>query len=115
MSSHHLAMGSAEKELLSDGRMWCQVTGVRSGPTSAGVELPRPFTSATHHWAEFWDSSRPPSPVWVESIRDQCLRAEVAFFFKQWGGKRKDLTGRVLQGRTWDEMPLGPVTRRAAS
>ncbi len=43
--------------------------------------------------------------AWVESIRRQCLRAKVPFFFKQWGGVRKHLTGRELNGRTYDEMP----------
>jgi protein gp37 len=42
---------------------------------------------------------------WVKSIRRQCRLQGVAFFFKQWGGVRKDLTGRVLDGRTYDEMP----------
>lgn len=42
---------------------------------------------------------------WVKSIRKQCRKHGVAFFFKQWGGVRKDLTGRVLDGRTYDEMP----------
>jgi protein gp37 len=44
-------------------------------------------------------------PDWVTSIRDQCLKADVAFFFKQWGGVFKKKTGRELDGRTWDEMP----------
>lgn len=44
-------------------------------------------------------------PTWVEDIRDQCARAEVAFFFKQWGGRTPKANGRVLDGRTWDEMP----------
>jgi len=42
---------------------------------------------------------------WVVDIRDQCLAAHVSFFFKQWGGARKKRAGRVLQGRTWDEVP----------
>jgi len=42
---------------------------------------------------------------WVIDIRDQCVAAGVAFFFKQWGGVFKSRTGRELQGRTWDEMP----------
>jgi protein gp37 len=42
---------------------------------------------------------------WVVEIRDQCLAARVPFFFKQWGGVRKGRTGRLLEGRTWDEMP----------
>lgn len=44
-------------------------------------------------------------PDWARSIRDQCAEAGVAFFFKQWGGVRKKAAGRVLDGRTWDEMP----------
>jgi len=43
--------------------------------------------------------------AWVTDIRDQCLKAGVAFFFKQWGGVFKKRTGRELEGRTWDEMP----------
>ena len=43
---------------------------------------------------------------WVLSIRDQCARAGVPFFFKQWGGVRKSETGRRLRGRTYDEMPV---------
>ena len=42
---------------------------------------------------------------WVRSIRDQCHRADVPFFFKQWGGVRKKLTGRDLDGETYDEFP----------
>jgi len=42
---------------------------------------------------------------WVLSIRDQCARDGVPFFFKQWGGVRKKKAGRVLDGSTWDEMP----------
>ncbi|MGB9486695.1 MAG: DUF5131 family protein [Terriglobia bacterium] len=49
---------------------------------------------------------RPMAPEWVTSIRDQCQRANVPFFFKQWGGPRKKKTGRQLEGRTWDEMPV---------
>ena len=43
---------------------------------------------------------------WVIDIRKQCVDAEVPFFFKQWGGKRKSKTGRELEGRTYDEMPV---------
>jgi protein gp37 len=49
--------------------------------------------------------ARPMRPEWVESIRDQCLAANVPFFFKQWGGVRKSETGRRLGGRTWDALP----------
>jgi protein gp37 len=43
---------------------------------------------------------------WVESILTQCRRAKVPFFFKQWGGVRKSRTGRELNGRTYDELPV---------
>lgn len=53
---------------------------------------------------------RPMDQAWVEDIRDQCVSADVAFFFKQWGGRTPKANGRLLEGRTWDEMP----TSRAA-
>ena len=43
---------------------------------------------------------------WVTEIRDQCLYAGVPFFFKQWGGTNKKKTGRLLDGKTWDEWPM---------
>ncbi len=49
--------------------------------------------------------ARPMNPAWVTDLRDQCARASVPFFFKQWGGRNKKITGRVLEGRVWDEMP----------
>ena len=49
--------------------------------------------------------ARPMLGNWVTSIREQCLNAGVAFFFKQWGGVRKSSTGRELDGRTYDEYP----------
>jgi protein gp37 len=55
--------------------------------------------------------ARPIDPAWVTDIRDQCSRARVAFFFKQWGGKNKKRAGRVLDGRTWDEMPKPKASR----
>jgi protein gp37 len=50
--------------------------------------------------------ARPMDDTWVREVRDQCQRAHVPFFFKQWGGVRKHLTGRLLDGRTWDAMPI---------
>ena len=58
-------------------------------------------------------SARPIRLSWVTTIRDQCQRAGVPFFFKQWGGVRKSMTGRLLEGRTHDGYPAqtaGPVT-----
>jgi protein gp37 len=52
--------------------------------------------------------ARPVQEEWVKAVRDQCLRVKVPFFFKQWGGTRKKAAGRVLEGRTWDEMPRNP-------
>lgn len=49
--------------------------------------------------------ARPMDEKWVIDIRDQCLSANVPFFFKQWGGINKKKTGRTLEGRTWDEFP----------
>jgi protein gp37 len=43
---------------------------------------------------------------WVTDIRDICLASNVPFFFKQWGGVIKKRAGRVLEGRTWDQMPV---------
>lgn len=53
--------------------------------------------------------SRPIDPSWVIDIRNQCRVAKVPFFFKQWGGVNKKRTGRELDGRTWDEMPMQSV------
>lgn len=49
--------------------------------------------------------ARPIEQSWVLDIRDQCLTFGVAFFFKQWGGVRKKRNGRLLEGRTWDDLP----------
>jgi protein gp37 len=49
---------------------------------------------------------RPIDPEWVRQLRDRCVDAQVAFFFKQWGGRTPKAGGRQLDGRTWDEYPL---------
>jgi protein gp37 len=49
--------------------------------------------------------ARPMQKEWVQSLRDQCERAVVPFFFKQWGGVRKSKTGRELDGKTYDGLP----------
>jgi protein gp37 len=62
------------------------------------------------HWVivggESGPGARPMKPEWVHSIRDKCLDSGVAFHFKQWGGVNKKQSGRVLDGRTWDQLPL---------
>ena len=61
------------------------------------------------HWVivggESGPGAREMHEDWVYSIHQQCKTSKVPFFFKQWGGVRKDLTGRELKGRTYDEMP----------
>lgn len=49
--------------------------------------------------------ARPMKREWVIPIRDLCRKSKVPFFFKQWGGVRKSVTGRILEGRTYDEFP----------
>jgi protein gp37 len=61
------------------------------------------------NWAivggESGHGARPMKKEWVTSLRDQCKNAGVAFFFKQWGGVRKSAAGRMLDGKTYDEVP----------
>lgn len=61
------------------------------------------------HWVivggESGQKHRPMQVEWAQSIRDQCQDAEVAFFFKQWGGRTPKAAGRLLDGKIWDEMP----------
>jgi protein gp37 len=72
------------------------------------------------HWVivggESGPGARPMSPAWVRRLRDQCQREDIPFFFKQWGGVRKKLAGRRLDGRTHDEFPaaLPPPPSREA-
>jgi protein gp37 len=56
---------------------------------------------------------RPMEAKWAESVRDQCISANIPFFFKQWGGRTPKQGGRVLDGRTWDELPV-PKQRLSA-
>lgn len=61
------------------------------------------------HWVivggESGYGARPMRKEWVLSLREQCSAAGVPFFFKQWGGRQKSKTGRLLEGRTYDGMP----------
>ena len=61
------------------------------------------------HWVivggESGPGARPMEASWVREIRKQCRAECVPFFFKQWGGVRKKINGRMLDGRTWDELP----------
>jgi len=52
--------------------------------------------------------ARPMDPRWAINIRNQCVKAKVAFFFKQWGGRSPRAGGRLLEGREWNQFPLDP-------
>jgi protein gp37 len=68
------------------------------------------------HWVivggESGPRARPMRPEWVQEIRDRCTERGIPFFFKQWGGVNKKATGRVLDGRTWDELPSRETSGR---
>lgn len=73
------------------------------------------------HWVIVGGESGPRArlmdPAWAKDLRDQCRRSKVPFFFKQWGGTNKKRAGRMLDGRTWDQMPVRLATsprKRAA-
>lgn len=59
--------------------------------------------------------SRPMEKEWVLRIRDICAQAQVPFFFKQWGGTRKKKAGRLLDGKTYDQMPPLPAQLSSAA
>jgi protein gp37 len=65
------------------------------------------------HWAIVGGESGPKSrhmdPSWVDEIERMCRVVGTAFFFKQWGGKNKKATGRLLNGQTYDEMPVATI------
>jgi protein gp37 len=56
---------------------------------------------------------RPVSADWVRELRDACIRRDIPFFFKQWGGRTPKAGGRELDGRTWDQFPAVAVTATA--
>jgi protein gp37 len=70
------------------------------------------------HWVivggESGPGARPMRREWATAILRQCREAGIPFFFKQWGGVRKDLTGRRLNGRTYNEMPSPQLVAECA-
>jgi protein gp37 len=71
------------------------------------------------HWVivggESGPGARPLREDWVISVRNQCWKSGVPFFFKQWGGVRKSRAGRELNGRTYDEMPVTLIPRNVGT
>lgn len=67
------------------------------------------------HWVigggESGPGARPVDPSWALGLRNRCQREGVPFFWKQWGGRTPKAGGRLLDGRTWDELP---TARRAS-
>jgi len=100
---------------------WVIVGGMSGGPESRWgkswlVERchcqPRAYTKNGTSWmgcnnchGTGW-RPKPQALEWVRSLRDQCVAAGVPFFFKQWGGPRPASGGRLLDGRTWRQMPM---------
>ncbi len=92
--------------------------GVSIEPMLGPIDMSSHLSQLNHVIAggESGPGARPMHPDWVRSLRDQCVEADVPFFFKQWGEyklmesigrytKGKKLNGRMLDGRYWDEMP----------
>jgi protein gp37 len=50
--------------------------------------------------------ARPMQTRWAIDVRNECLDANVAFFFKQWGGRSPKSRGRLLEGKEWNEFPM---------
>ena len=85
-----------------------------SSPGSSSTTRPNPPL----HWVivggESGHGHRPFDLQWARDLRDQCLESSVAFFFKQVGGRTPKAGGRMLDGRTWDEMPSSATSSPAA-
>ena len=79
-------------------------------PLIGPLSLCKVLSSGGIHWVIVGGESgvgwRPMDPQWVMDLRDECVEAEVPFFFKQWGGRTPKAGGRELGGREWSEMPV---------
>jgi protein gp37 len=101
---------------IEDGRVLARLDHVREVPAAIRFVSLEPLIGSVAagdfggiDWAivggESGPRARPMDPVWVEEIEKMCRKSGTAFFFKQWGGKNKKAAGRLLNGRTYDEMP----------
>lgn len=77
-------------------------------PMLGPIELVGPRPGWIIVGGESGPKARPMNPGWAQSLCDECREAQVPFFFKQWGGIDKAAAGRLLDGRTWDDIPLCP-------
>lgn len=113
---HNVWMGTSVENAVVRGRV-AELRRTRAKVKFLSVEpligrIPRLSVSGID-WVivggESGPGARPMKEEWVIEIQERCANAGVAFFFKQWGGVNKKRTGRLLKGRTWDEMPARPA------
>lgn len=101
---------------VEDASQLCRVDELRQVPAAVRFVSAEPLLGPLPsidltgvHWliagGESGPNARPMRVSWVRQLRRDCAAAEVAFFFKQWGGRTPKAGGRLLDGRTWDEMP----------
>lgn len=102
---------------VEDGRVLNRLDAIRAVPAAVRFVSLEPLIGSVAagdlrgiHWVIVGGESGPRSREmkleWVDEIEAMCRRSGAAFFFKQWGGKNKKAAGRLLRGRTFDEMPL---------
>jgi protein gp37 len=102
---------------VEDGRVVSRIDDLRTVPAKVRFLSCEPLIADVGHlrlddihWVivggESGPGARKMQPEWVRSIKHQCQMAGAKFYFKQWGGVRKHLYGRELDGRTWDDMPI---------
>jgi protein gp37 len=101
---------------VEDGRVLGRLDALRTVPATIRFVSFEPLIGSVNAgdltgigWAivggESGPRSRDMKPQWVDEIEEMCRRSGTAFFFKQWGGKNKKAAGRMLNGRTYDDMP----------
>lgn len=101
---------------IEDGRVLSRLDDIRRVPAAVRFVSLEPLIGSVAagdltgiDWAivggESGPRARDMNPEWVNEIETMCRRSRTAFFFKQWGGKNKKAAGRMLRGRTYDEMP----------
>lgn len=102
---------------VEDGRVIDRIDAIRRVPAAIRFVSLEPLIGsvvegdlAGIHWAivggESGPRAREMKPEWVDEIEAMCRSSGTAFFFKQWGGKNKKAAGRLLRGRTYDELPV---------
>jgi protein gp37 len=113
---HHIWLGTSVE---SDDYTW-RVDYLRRAPAAVRFISAEPLLGPLDtldltdiHWliagGESGVGHRPCDPAWVRSLHQHCRNTEVAFFFKQWGGRTPKSGGRELDGRTWNEYPTVPL------